>query len=84
MATITRSYIAIALAALIVTTSDAAAKAIEERNWILMESKNFAIHSALTAKKTEDMLRRLEATRALFVPASQSASVSELVHRRLR
>lgn len=64
------SIVVVSLYALV--SNDAWGKSIENRKWILMESQHFAIHSALTARKTEDMLKRLEAIRALFIPAGES------------
>lgn len=72
----TRHHIAIVLAAFIVTTSDAAAKPIEERNWIQMESAHFTIHSALNKAQTTNLLKYLEVIHSLFLGIADESTQS--------
>jgi len=55
----------------------AAAKDIDERKWILMETANFSVHSSLSEKKTRDILLHLEALRGVFASGMDSTSKLE-------
>jgi len=57
--------------------SEAQAKDIDERKWILMETANFSIHSSLSEKKTRDILLHLEALRGVFASGMDSTSKLE-------
>jgi Tfp pilus assembly protein PilF len=70
------------IAALFVAATTAAAKDIDERKWILMESGNFSVYSSLNEKKTEKLLLHLEALRAVF--AAQLDDTSKLEEKPVR
>lgn len=55
------------LASLILVTTAVEAKSIDEREWIIVKTDNFTIHSAVSEKKTRDLLMHLEALRGMFV-----------------
>ncbi len=63
--------------ALLLATTVADAKSVDERKWILVESENFAIHSSLSEKKTVSLMKYLEALRGVFAqpgPATDDLS----------
>ncbi len=63
-----RLSISIVVILLLVLASTAAlGKSIEERKWIRMESQNFTIHSVLSERNTRNLLKNLEAVRSLFL-----------------
>lgn len=51
---------------LILGSTIAHGKSIEDRKWIRMESQNFTIHSVLGERRTKNLLKHLEAVRTLF------------------
>ncbi len=64
------------IAAVLLWTNASAAKDIDERRWIYVESGNFSVYSALNEKKTRKLLLHLEALRAVF--AIQFGGTSQL------
>lgn len=55
------------LLALTLCAGTAAARDIDERLWIKMESENFSVYSSVNRRKTRDFLVHLETLRSVFV-----------------
>ncbi len=65
MNTVTRS-LAIALCTWMVAGNVALGEPVDERDWILMTSDNFRVHSVLGKERTAELLRHLEVMHATF------------------
>ncbi len=71
-------FAAILTTALLLASSIAAAKSIEDRKWVQMESPNFTIYSTLSRGPTEELLRRLEIVHALFFGVADERPASRV------
>ncbi len=56
--------------AALLACSTAFGKSIEDRRWILMESENFVVHSAIGRRGTERLVKYLEAVQSLFIDSA--------------
>ena len=64
----------VVLVAMLSMSSGVSAKDIDERNWILIESEHFSVHSSLSEKKTRKLLLHLEALRGVFALGMSNSS----------
>ncbi len=58
--------------------SPAFGKSIEDRKWILMESENFVVHSAIGKRSTERLVKYLEAVHSLFIDSAAKKERSKV------
>ncbi len=64
---------------LLLTAETATGEALEERDWKLVTSPNFRVHSVLDLDRTRELVRHLEAMRlALDDPASESTYADDV------
>lgn len=72
-------HIVIAVCASLAAVGVALGEPLDERDWILMTSDNFRVHSALGEKRTAEMLRHLEVMHATFAdPGGASTYESKI------
>jgi len=70
---IVRPVIAGIVLCLVLATGTAWSKSLEDRKWIRMESRHFTVHSAISERKTRELLLHLEATfSSIAAPASRA------------
>jgi hypothetical protein len=74
-----RTGVALILLVLAAAPLSASGEALEDRDWKLITSENFRVHSLLSVERTTEMLRQLEVMRVALGDNSGAATFQAAV-----